>query len=302
MWTGPIAASVLVKSAFEEEKVAKFLRINNGDGRLSINTWMRPKKLRVHYPVNVMRNLATEQAKTEVIFPIGVDFLPSRGLHAFLKRLVSEGLFVGRGAFAVPSFEVAKSTTVPRTKQEMLAAIERKLAKPSLSRGDPSSTDGVWEIAHVNFIDYPKWYATNHELYERPIEFHNEPYVVVNRSQPCFPDFDERFIYYGADKVEQIYHLSTRGWRFFVLPLHFVDPIQYHENGMKSQSGPTPPPAPFRMNPTLGFMLFGSAHVFCMTKFLAQTMISKVSKPNPQKPIEYVLYSMINYDKLLKCS
>ena len=227
MWTGPIAASVLVKSAFEEEKVAKFLRINNGDGRLSINTWMRPKKLRVHYPVNVMRNLATEQAKTEVIFPIGVDFLPSRGLHAFLKRLVSEGLFVGRGAFAVPSFEVAKSTTVPRTKQEMLAAIERKLAKPSLSRGDPSSTDGVWEIAHVNFIDYPKWYATNHELYERPIEFHNEPYVVVNRSQPCFPDFDERFIYYGADKVEQIHHLSTLGWRFFVLPLHFVVHVQH---------------------------------------------------------------------------
>ena len=45
------------------------------------------------------------------------------------------------------------------------------------------------------------------------------------------------------------------------------------------------------MNPKLGLEQFGSAHVFCMTKFLAQTMISKVSKPNIQKPIEVALAS-----------
>ena len=58
-------------------------------------------------------------------------------------------------------------------------------------------------------------------------------------------------------------------------------------------SGPNTPPS--SMNPKLGLEQFGSAHVFCMTKFLAQTMISKVSKPNIQKPIELILlfYVMI---------
>ena len=47
------------------------------------------------------------------------------------------------------------------------------------------------------------------------------------------------------------------------------------------------------MNPKLGLEQFGSAHVFCMTKFLAQTMISKVSKPNIQIPIEIDLQGWI---------
>ena len=51
-------------------------------------------------------------------------------------------------------------------------------------------------------------------------------------------------------------------------------------------SGPNTPPFQY-VNPNWVHILFGSAHVFCMTKFLAQTMISKVSKPNIQKPIEF---------------
>ena len=50
-------------------------------------------------------------------------------------------------------------------------------------------------------------------------------------------------------------------------------------------SGPNTPPFQYVI-PNWDYILFGSAHVFCMTKFLAQTMISKVSKPNIQKPIE----------------
>ena len=53
-------------------------------------------------------------------------------------------------------------------------------------------------------------------------------------------------------------------------------------------SGPNIPPL-LVCEPDLVHILFGSAHVFCMTKFLAQTMISKVSKPNIQKPIELAL-------------
>ena len=50
-------------------------------------------------------------------------------------------------------------------------------------------------------------------------------------------------------------------------------------------SGLNTPPFQY-VNPNWVHILFGSAHVFCMTKFLAQTKISKVSKPNLQKPIE----------------
>jgi hypothetical protein len=42
---------------------------------------------------------------------------------------VSEVLFVDRGVFTIPAFEVAKNTQVPENKEELLAAIEHKLAK-----------------------------------------------------------------------------------------------------------------------------------------------------------------------------
>jgi len=183
--------------------------------------------LQVQYPVNFLRNLAAELAETDVIFHIGADFIPSDGLHDFLVSLAKKGLFAGRGAFAVPSFEVARGVTIPTNKEQLLSSIKRKEAKAILGQGEPTSVDGISEIAHVEFIDYPRWYKTENELYERPLVFENEPYVVVNRSQPCFPDYDERFIYYGGDKVEQVLHLKQRGWRFFVLPGHFVVHVQH---------------------------------------------------------------------------
>jgi len=183
--------------------------------------------LQAAYPVNFLRNLARELAETDVIFPIGVDFIPSDGLHDFLESLTKRGLFAGRGAFAVPTFEVVRDVAIPTNKDQLLSSIKDKKAKPILAEGEPVSVDGSWDLAHVQFVDYGRWYKTKNELYERPLVFENEPYLVVNRSEPCFPNYDERFIYYGGDKVEQVLHLKQRGWRFFVLPGHFVVHVQH---------------------------------------------------------------------------
>lgn len=56
----------------------------------------------MHYPVNQLRNVALDQAKTDYVFLTDIDFLPMNGLYEYLKdaaakhdiskqKLVSEG-------------------------------------------------------------------------------------------------------------------------------------------------------------------------------------------------------------------
>ena len=50
------------------------------------------------YPVNTLRNVATDQAWTNWVFPSDVDFVPSRTLYARFKELHAPALYqVGRG-------------------------------------------------------------------------------------------------------------------------------------------------------------------------------------------------------------
>jgi len=58
-----------------------------------------------------------------------------------------------------------------------------------------------------------KWYATNYEYLW-------EPYVMLRRDEA--PEYDERFIGYGNDKVSFAYELVAKGFKFEVLRDTFI--------------------------------------------------------------------------------
>ncbi|CAM9982163.1 unnamed protein product, partial [Discosporangium mesarthrocarpum] len=48
-----------------------------------------------------------------------------------------------------------------------------------------------------------------------------EPYLVVKKSA-SLPQFDERFVGYGKNKIQWVNHLRYLGFRFYVMPVSFV--------------------------------------------------------------------------------
>jgi hypothetical protein len=66
------------------------------------------------YPINTLRNLVIDQAQTNWVFPLDVDFIPSATLYSrmvkvYLPRLAE----VERPAIVVPHFETLPNTIAP---------------------------------------------------------------------------------------------------------------------------------------------------------------------------------------------
>jgi len=183
------------------------------------------------YPVNALRNAALEHARSELLFLVDVDFVPSRRLHEVLagddggRRLLnalSHGSRKNRGpgALVIPAFEAAKSNMpLPLHGAELRHAVAR----------------GEVEGFHVSHFpcghratDFDRWlgaskaespdagnfnqHAHGVDAYLIHYEEHFEPYVVVPRQS--VPAYDERFRGYGLNKISHLYELSQRGFRF----------------------------------------------------------------------------------------
>ena len=217
-WQGGVVAAVVTADAEQEAALRNFSA--RWGGRLNLVAWRKPCSYPFNYPVNFLRNLATDAARADVVLGVDVDFVPSAGLHGKLVAMARAGAFAGVDAFAVPAFLALPGARLD-DQAALLRAVANHTAKPILTAGEPADVDGVWEIAHAQFIDYPRWYQAS-EPYQRPFTWHNEPYVALNASHPCAPRYDERFVFYGGDKVEFVHHLAALGWRLMVLPHEFL--------------------------------------------------------------------------------
>jgi hypothetical protein len=61
-----------------------------------------------------------------------------------------------------------------------------------------------------------------------------EPYVVLPKGQKT-PLYDERFVGFGKNKVQQIFHLRFAGFRFSVAPTGFVIHVPHKASRSKTQ-------------------------------------------------------------------
>ena len=166
------------------------------------------------YPINFLRNLALRCARTDLVFLVDVDFVPSAGLLRDLARdeATLDALWRTRTALVIPAFEVAPEHRLPK-QQAALSA----LASCSPPAASP------FHVAHFPAghgpTDFSRWFASS-APYAVAYEDNFEPYVVASRS--WLPSYDDRFTGYGMNKVSHLYATAALGARFVVAPRHFV--------------------------------------------------------------------------------
>lgn len=192
------------------------------------------------YPVNTLRNVAMEEAASDLVFVLDVDFIPSCGLH---DTLVSheqslDAFLTPDGdlprALVIPAFEVQESDTAPATVSN--GATCRRPTRLPRNYGDLSGLGtkasgfhtGHFPKGHraTNFTQWSDLVQSTHEdrpwSYAVQYEEFFEPYVVLSRKHA--PRFDERFRGYGLNKCSFLRHCHALGFRFEVLAqdAHFV--------------------------------------------------------------------------------
>jgi len=211
VWDGPISAAVLLSRDPEDAQTLKsFVAKLRQDSALAIHVLFDDGG---PYPVNVLRNLALENALTDWVLFLDIDFLPSPRLSSSLRTLIEQNELRPRYLYVVPAFEV-DSDTVPDTKEELVRLVKMDKARPIHVRIAP-------EAHHAT--DYENWYGVS-TLFETHYENHYEPYFVAHRH--ILP-FDARFKGYGWDKVSHMYELAKAKYRIFVLPADYTVHISH---------------------------------------------------------------------------
>jgi len=184
------------------------------------------------YPVNALRNVAMEEACSDVVFILDVDFIPSRDLHSTLSQWPDgiDNFLSAKGtpnrALVVPAFEVHPDvngeTRLPRTFSELCSEAENVDAFHM----------GHFPAGH-QATDFEHWASLvtagcqNCLSYQVSYKEFFEPYVVLNRKSA--PRFDERFRGYGLNKCSFLRHCHALGFRFEVLVqgAHFVTAAEH---------------------------------------------------------------------------
>ena len=149
------AASQLVVSLLyraEEPKAAEEPKTAEDDGHTPL------------YPINALRNLALEQATTELVLLLDVDFVPSAGLLRDLKRdgALLDELRTSRVALVLPAFEVNPAHKLPAQQaalSSLLSGCEPPAASPfhcgHFASGHAPTDFARWLRAHERYtVDY----------------------------------------------------------------------------------------------------------------------------------------------------
>jgi len=194
------------------------------------------------YPVNALRNVAVSQARSEMLFLLDVDFVPSSRLFAAIEAAniggrLRESLLQRQGCLVVPAFEwacpaatnvsdVLSADAVPRCFVDLRCAVNAGHAEGFHCRHFPRGHGPT---------DFPRWFSgtadgedaqklcvgdlteANDGLNAYRVEYseHFEPYIIVPRE--LVPRYDERFRGYGMNKISHLYELAVSwGVDFFV--------------------------------------------------------------------------------------
>ncbi|GMH62788.1 hypothetical protein TrST_g12872 [Triparma strigata] len=151
------------------------------------------------YPINALRNVALDAARTERVLLLDVDFEVSAGGNESLKRS-ARGVRAGAGvALVVPAFELS------------YGHLGRAAALLSSPKSELEKCEGItgFHIGHFprghRATKFQTFFGAS-EDYEVEYEDCYEPYVVVEKA--TVPRYDERFRGYGLNKVSQIMALS----------------------------------------------------------------------------------------------
>ncbi|XP_061671601.1 xylosyl- and glucuronyltransferase LARGE2s isoform X1 [Syngnathoides biaculeatus] len=209
-WEGPISLALYMS----DTEAQQFLRYAQASEVLK-----KRKNVGYHivykegqfYPVNLVRNIALKNANTPYVFLTDVDFLPMYGLYDYLRKTVMElDLANHKKALVVPAFETLRyRLSFPKSKAELLSMLDMGTLYTFRYH--------VWPRGHAP-SNYAKW-RTSTTPYNVDWEPDFEPYVVVKRH--C-PEYDQRFLGFGWNKVSHTIELDAQEYDLTVLPNAFM--------------------------------------------------------------------------------
>ncbi|KAK5613643.1 LARGE xylosyl- and glucuronyltransferase 2 [Crenichthys baileyi] len=209
-WEGPISLALYMSDA----EAQQFLRYAQASevlkNRKNVGYHIVYKEGQF-YPVNLVRNVALRNANTPYVFLTDVDFLPMYGLYDYLRKsIVQLDMAHTKKALVVPAFETLRyRLSFPKSKAELLSMLDMGTLYTFRYH--------VWPKGHAP-TNYAKW-RTATTPYKVEWESDFEPYVVVRRD--C-PEYDQRFVGFGWNKVSHIMELDAQEYDLMVLPNAFM--------------------------------------------------------------------------------
>uniref|UniRef100_A0A8C7UHT9 LARGE xylosyl- and glucuronyltransferase 2 n=2 Tax=Oncorhynchus mykiss TaxID=8022 RepID=A0A8C7UHT9_ONCMY len=209
-WEGPISLALYMSDA----EAQQFLRYAQASevlkNRKNVGYHIVYKEGQF-YPVNLVRNVALRNANTPYVFLADVDFLPMYGLYDYLRKSVVQlDMANTKKALVVPAFETLRyRLSFPKSKAELLSMLDMGTLYTFRYH--------VWTKGHAP-TNYAKW-RTATTPYKVEWEADFEPYVVVKRD--C-PEYDQRFVGFGWNKVSHIMELDAQEYDLMVLPNAFM--------------------------------------------------------------------------------
>ncbi|GMT06613.1 hypothetical protein PENTCL1PPCAC_28787, partial [Pristionchus entomophagus] len=209
-WEGPVSAVVYCTDT-ELSQIEEFMEASQmarGRQNIAMHAVFKTGK---YYPINYLRNVALNASKTDFAYLADVDFIPSQGLYQSIRLVVGK-VNMTKKALVVPAFEIASSERLhfPKTREELIKEWDEGRIKPF-------RTD-IWPVGH-NATDYDKWKEAE-DPYEVEWNPGYEPYAVIARNST--PQYDERFVGFGWNKVSHLMTLHADGYRFDVVPSAFT--------------------------------------------------------------------------------
>ncbi|XP_073397799.1 xylosyl- and glucuronyltransferase LARGE2 isoform X2 [Dendrobates tinctorius] len=198
-WEGPVSLALYLSDA----EAQQFLRYAQASevlqSRTNIGYHVVYKEGQL-YPVNLLRNVALRNAQTPYVFLSDIDFLPMYGLYESLRKsIIQEDMVNTQKALIVPAFETLRyRLSFPKSKAELLSMLDMGALYTFRYH--------VWEKGHAP-TNYAKW-RTATTSYRVDWAPNFEPYLVVQRD--C-PEYDQRFLGFGWNKVSHIMELDAKG-------------------------------------------------------------------------------------------
>jgi hypothetical protein len=202
-WPHEISAAlyIRVKENFEKVSVENML-----ENIFKVHPELLQERIKLHLvlgekqskvlPLNMLRNVAWKNSKTEYVLTLDVDFVPSENIQAVLKKhekLMEEKL-QEKSVFILPTFHYKC-----KDEKEISTCVQDEPVFEDKPSQQPTN--------------YTRWYAAQ-DVYQVQYKFLYEPYFIGSTNMT---KFDETFDI-GNDKLSQVYHLAVQKYKFYVLP------------------------------------------------------------------------------------
>jgi len=215
MWNGPISLAVLVQSSEVSEVHERIFNMDDHiKNTVSFHVMEADKKWKF-YPINAMRNLALENAKTEFVLVIDIDenIMPMKQHLQYMKKIDAKS--DPKAAFALRSFEWAGHRDPEAAVPKSWDTLANYFWNKKVNTKHPYYTR-AYAYPTFTFIEWE-----NMKRPERlPLKDAWEPYFIAHKDS--MGKFNTNFVGYRGNKVSMVTKMQMDGWQFYLLPKVFT--------------------------------------------------------------------------------